>query len=204
MGSAYAHFQFPDGSWAFKYYTRSDDSQVMTHCINGTGTVDPIGVMLYAYGEYSRMFDQHLIPETSYEDNPVGGKQWLCGYDWSGAHWAQESSEKHGAPFTCARYHFRLWWAPHAHEAIQDKYSVISPHHENCPSHDPDLSWESASIDVVNQMCTTTYGGTCVGDGGNHHSAWWAWYYRDAPFDHRGFWQDGYMDRLGGLHDNVY
>jgi hypothetical protein len=82
------------------------------------------------------------------------------------------------------------------HGDILDKFSVISPHHESCPSHTPDQSWESAATDLVMQMCTTQYGGNCVGNG--HHSAWWDWYYRDAPF----FFRDQFQN--GGLHDNAY
>jgi hypothetical protein len=64
---------------------------------------------------------------------------------------------------------------------------VLSPHHEDWSGHDPDEDWELWSAHVVNEI------GAC-------HWHEWDAFYRFPAFHWRGFWQNGYVDRVDGTH----
>jgi hypothetical protein len=69
--SAQAHLQLPTGTWTWRYYTRGQGSGQEGHCENNTGKVDPTNIIIYQYGEWSRI-NGHLNDETHWSYwNPV-------------------------------------------------------------------------------------------------------------------------------------
>jgi hypothetical protein len=192
--AASAHI-FINGTWSYKYFTRSNNDQANANCNNNSnweaGAVDPVSVILYQYGEYQRIFS-HLEAETDFGPQRFGSDQVICATNdttsyFTHAYWDDQTG--HGNLGT--RAHFRLWFAPHGHGANVDKWSIITPHHESCCSHNPDEDWEVWEDHVAGEMA-------------GHHNIYWDHFYHRPSGSWRGFWQDGLVTRIGGLHDGAY
>jgi hypothetical protein len=88
----------------------------------------------------------------------------------------------------------------HAHDELNawDKWSVMTPHHENFSfgsGHEIDEDWENWELHLATEV--ETYSGYC-------HNVWYHEYYRYPGGLWRNFYQNGYMTRVGGLHCGGY
>lgn len=189
--SASAHLRLSNGVWTYRVFSKADDAQAYTHCQNGTGSVDPMSIIIYQYGEYSRI-DSHILDETNYYDRLFASDQIMCGTNDGSTYFTHVSwrEDRANGPIW-SRSHYRHWYAPHGHSSIVDKWSALTPHHESGDSHEPDESWEKWEQDLVNQMSP------------EHND------YRDAYCRYQSgnwrlhFW-NGCVSRIGGLHNGQY
>jgi hypothetical protein len=194
--SAWAHLQLGDGTWTWRYYTRSAGSGADANCENNTGKVDPLNIITYQYGEASRMFD-HINGETDWYNVSYGSDQVICA-STDGSSWRTQGDHDqavgHGPdPFTGDQAHYRLFPAGHVHDANSAKFSVADFHHEDYGGsfHAPDESWEKWENHVANEIST-------------HHNVYADYYFRVNHTSWRGFADNGYTTRIGGLHDGNY
>lgn len=139
----------------------------------------------------------HLSNETHFGPQWLGSAQDICANNnpesdaWHG-HDMVDQQTGHGNYGT--RAHFRMWYAVHSHSIVEDKWSVIEPHHEAlvcCPDHQPDEDWELWEWHVENEI-------------GANHNHWPDYWYRWPAGNFRGFFQTGYVTRVGGLHNGNY
>jgi hypothetical protein len=188
---ARAH-QTVNGVWTYRYYTRSDNSDAYWDCNAGSlpGAVDPLNIIGYRYGEGLRMHD-HLRVETDYGDTSIGSNQVTCvtvdgeGY-WTNLMFGDQSNNTFWY-----RGHFRSFTAGHSHDDIEFKWSVFDVHHEGCCEHDPNADWEDMETDLGTQMS-------------GPHNIYWDEYVRVANGFWRGWWDNGAVTRIGGLHYGGY
>ncbi len=202
VSSTSAHLQLSSGVWSWRYYSHVHPA---TDCYDGhIGRIDPTSIIFYQYGEYSRIDRYHVEPETDwgyfpdFEHDP----QDICGTT-DGSNYSPliefQEQQGHGCLDHCLeRAHIREWWAPHAHGALVDKWSVATPHHERvvvcgylCYTHEIDENWETWEYHFASQM-------------GSHHLIYIDYYYRTVSGYWRGWYDSGSITRVGGLHDGVY
>jgi hypothetical protein len=192
---ALAHLKI-DGTWSYRYYSREPGSGALTRCQNNTGKVDPINLIFYQYGEYNRI-DDHIRNETHLGNFSGHSPQVLCqtdnGSTW-GTHGEFNEQQGHGCLTHCLeRAHMRLWFAPHGHPSNVDKWTVAGVHHEEVQnfSHVIDEDWETWETHIASEMY-------------DHHNVYWYAYSRASAGFYRGWYDDGYVTRIGGLHDGGY
>jgi hypothetical protein len=67
-----------------------------------------------------------------------------------------DDQESHGSYLNTVRAHFRIWYAPHGHSSVVDKWSTIDAHHERvalCTCiHKIDEDWETWEYHVASEM----------------------------------------------------
>jgi hypothetical protein len=201
--AAQAHILHSNGSWTYRYLTRTSQSG----CSSGSTGSDPLNVLFWQYGEGNRM-NSHAEADThwGFYSGPRDS-QWICGdsdaYPGNytvNDHTNFDDQEGHGGLYcTClVRAHFRIFYAPHGHDSIVDKWSTIDVHHEHdtwsgtLPSHYIDEDWEKWE-----QHIGSEFGGA----GHNYIHDYWA---RQGGQYLQGYWDDGYITRVGGLHNGTY
>jgi len=201
---AQAHIIHSNGVWTYRYLTRSN----LSDCGGGSGGSDPLNVLFWQYGEGQRM-NGHVADDTHwghYSGWVPRANQWICGDSDSAignytVNTAQsfDDQEGHGG-WSCAclvRAHLRLWYAPHGHGALVDKWTTIDAHHEHIDSsastgltHHIDEDWETWEFHIGSEFT-----------GHNFYYDYWA---RQAGQYLQGFYDDGSITRVGGLHNGVY
>ena len=199
-----AHIVRGDGSWTYRYLTRTDPS----NCAGGSGGSDPLNVLFWQYGEGGRM-DSHAEADThwGFYSGPRDS-QWICGDSDSspGDYTANErqnfdDQEGHGGLYCVClvRAHFRIWYAPHGHGELVDKWSTIDVHHERLAwssstllTHHIDEDWETWEQHIASEL---------AGAGHNYWHDYWA---RAGGQYRQGFYDDGFITRVGGLHNGSY
>lgn len=191
-GAAQAHFRENDGTWTYRYHTRTDNNDAKQHCDNNTGKVDPLNIIFYKWGEWSRMFD-HVNGETHWFNFTIGGSgqvlcQRLSGYAVVVP--MREQAQGHG--FEGTRAHYRIFPSGHGHEE-QFRWSTIDVHHEECCGHAIDENWETWENHLAHEMDVD------VNNSGKHN-VWHDYYYRAAAAYFRGWYDNGYVTRVGGDH----
>jgi hypothetical protein len=200
-GQAGAHLIHPSGVWTYRYLSRGSDKP-LTYCSTGAFGVDPLNVLIYQYGEANRM-NGHLADETHwshYEGWAPRDHQIVCGDsdELEGDYTVNienqfDDLEGHGSWSSQTRAHFRIWFAPHGHTQHVNKWSTLDVHHERrvcCWSHTIDEPWD-----------TWEYHATTETDG---HNLWIDYYWRVGGQPIQGFYDNGYITRLGGMHNGVY
>jgi hypothetical protein len=134
--------------------------RLLSDCGGGSGGSDPLNVLFWQYGEGQPM-NGHVADDTHwghYSGWVPRANQWICG-DSDGAignytvNTAQsfDDQEGHGGwSCTCGVHaHLRLWYAPHGHSAIVDKWTTIDAsraHRLECRdrlTHHIDEDWET-------------------------------------------------------------
>jgi hypothetical protein len=195
--TAHAHLILDGGTWSFRYFSRSDDNPDY-YCNAGTGLVDPIQLVNYQYGELNRMYD-HIRAESDFGDpSGVWGSQYICATLSPPSYYVQahyRDQTGHGGAAT--RGHMRMWFNTHGHDWVNE-WSVMTPHHEDFTwgdGHVIDEDWENWELHVATEV--EIYSGYC-------HNVYYHAYYRYPGGLHRGFYQNGYMTRIGGLHCGGY
>jgi hypothetical protein len=131
--------------------------------------------------------------------------QWICGDSDSAVgnytvndYQNFDDQEGHGSwDCTClVRAHFRIWYAPHSHSNIIDKWSTIDVHHEHVEAsasiHYIDEDWETWEYHIGSEFGAA---------GHNFYYDYWA---RQGGQYLQGFYDDGYITRVGGLHNGSY
>jgi hypothetical protein len=200
---ASAHIIHSDGTWTYRYLTRSNVSD----CGGGSGGSDPLNVLFWQYGEGSRM-NSHADADTDWGFYPSfvpRDYQWICGDSDSAVgnytvndYQNFDDQEGHGSwDCTClVRAHFRIWYAPHSHSNIIDKWSTIDVHHEHVEAsasiHYIDEDWETWEYHIGSEFGAA---------GHNFYYDYWA---RQGGQYLQGFYDDGYITRVGGLHNGSY
>jgi hypothetical protein len=199
-----AHLMHNDGSWTYRYLTRTSQG----NCGSGSGGSDPLNVVFFQYGEGGRM-DSHAEADThwGFYTGPKDS-QWICG-DSDGSpgnytvndHTNFDDQEGHGGIYCLClvRAHFRIWYAPHSHSETVNKWSTIDVHHEHVAwssstvlTHHIDEDWETWEQHIGSEL------------GGAGHNYWHDYYARLGGQYLQGFWDDGYITRVGGLHNGSY
>jgi hypothetical protein len=189
---ASAHLTYTQSLWTYRYYTRgAGDPQCN---VDSHNLLDPLNIVTYQYGEAARMFD-HIMNETDWYNVSYGSDQVICwttgsGYGTQGDY---DQAVGHGPnPATGDQAHFRLFPAGHVHPNIVDKFSVADFHHEDYGGsfHNPDEDWEVWEEHVAGEM-----------DG---HNIYHDYYYRVTHSYWRGWADNGYTTRIGGLHNGGY
>lgn len=197
---ASAHLIHSNGVWTYRYLTRPNAAD----CAGGSGGSDPLNVVMYQYGEGNRM-NSHAEAETDwgfYSGAIPRDNQHICGDSDSaiGNYTISEplnfdDQEGHGSYYNSVRAHFRIWYAPHSHSSVVDKWSTIDAHHESYVAstdiHNIDESWETWETHFGNEMAT-------------HHNFYSNYYARQGGQNLQGFYDNGMITRVGGLHDGVY
>jgi hypothetical protein len=203
---ASAHLIHSNGVWSYRYLTRSNQSD----CGGGSGGSDPLNVLFWQYGEGNRM-NSHAEADTHwgyYAGWVFRTNQWICGdSDSAIGNYAVndlqsfDDQEGHGS-YDCicgVRAHFRIWYAPHGHSANVDKWSIIDAHHEHIDSssstvltHHIDQDWETWEAHIGSEFGSA---------GHNYYSDYWA---RQGGQYLQGFYDDGLVTRVGGLHNGAY
>jgi len=205
--AAQAHIIHSNGTWSYKYMTRGSSSD----CGGSGGKEDPLNVLFWQYGEGNRM-NSHMEADTDlgfYSAPGVVRKdQWICGDSDSavGNYTVNvrdnfDDQQGHGGIYcTCrVRAHARIFYAPHSHTGTTDKWSIIDAHHAEtvfCSStalcHKIDEDWETWEIHI---------GAEFGSSGHNFYYDYWA---RQGNQMIKGFFDDGFITRVGGLHNGVY
>jgi hypothetical protein len=203
---AAAHILHSNGTWTYRYLTRTN----LSDCGGGTGGSDPLNVLFWQYGEGQRM-NGHADSDTHwghYSGAVPRANQWICGDSDSAIgnytvndQQSFDDQEGHGG-WSCicgVRAHFRIWYAPHGHGALVDKWSTIDSHHEHIDvststvlTHHIDEDWETWEYHIGSEF------------GGAGHNFYYDYWARQGGQYLQGFWDDGYITRVGGLHNGVY
>ncbi len=180
-----------------------------TQCNDGhPNRLDPLNTIFFQYGQGDRIYS-HVSDETHWGGfyNFWHKDQDICGTT-DGVNYSPsadfDEQEAHGCieyPWCASsRAHLRLWYAPHPHYDIVTKWSVTAVHHEllvrpcdwTClPDHQIDEDWEKWEAHLAGEMAT-------------HHNIYPNYYFRSAPFNPQGFYDNGRSTRIGGLHDGSY
>ena len=67
-----------------------------------------------------------------------------------------DDQEGHGSFYNGFRAHFRIWYAPHSHSSVVDKWSTIDAHHEKtciCTKvHVIDEDWETWEYHIGSEL----------------------------------------------------
>jgi hypothetical protein len=202
--AAQAHILHNDGSWTYRYLTRKSQS----YCGGSSGSSDPLNVLFWQYGEGGRM-NSHAEADThwGFYSGPRDS-QWICGDSNAnpGNYSVDDSTnfddqEGHGGIWCLClvRAHFRIFRSPHSHENNVDKWSTIDVHHEHVTvssstvfTHYIDEDWEKWEQHIGSEF------------GGAGHNYWHDYWARQGGQYIQGFWDDGYITRVGGLHNGVY
>ncbi len=194
-----AHIYRSDGSWTYRYLTRHQNAT--SDCINGVGSIDPLNVIFYQYGDYIRI-DSHISSETHWGhfSSAFYDPQSICGStDTSPTYYDQmrnsyNEEEGHGSIATNTfRAHLRLFYAPHPHGSIVDKWSTVDAHHETlvcCFTHVIDEPWDTWEYHLAGEMPA--------------HNQFYDYYNRNAGQYLQGYWDNGWITRVGGLHNGTY
>lgn len=198
---AAAHLTHSNGLWTYRYFSRGPGN-AGNDCYWGTGSVDPLNVIFYQYGEGNRM-NGHVHNESHwhhYMGWAPRTSQMICGdSDASPGDYALniyqefDDQEGHGTWDSSVRAHLRIWYAPHGHGELVNKWSTIDAHHEErvcCWGHRPDQPWDWWEYHMLDEMVA--------------HNAYYDWYYRVGGQPVQGFWDNGYISRNGGLHWGAY
>jgi hypothetical protein len=198
---ASAHILRSDGSWTYRYLTRESPAP---NCASGSTGSDPLNVLIWQYGEGNRI-DSHLEAETHWGFYPSWvprDNQYICGDSDSapGNYTVNDQlnfddQEGHGSYLNTVRAHFRIWYAPHGHSSVVDKWSTIDAHHEKvalCTCvHKIDEDWETWEYHVSSEMASA-------------HNLYYDYWVRQGAQYLQGFYDDGAITRVGGLHNGVY
>jgi hypothetical protein len=196
-GGAQAHLKLSDGTWTWRYYTRAQGDQQDAECEGNTGKLDPTNIITINYGEWS-LINGHYNDEThwSYWNPTPASAQVICS-TMDGANWNQQvqKDDQKGHLQFDDQAHFRIFPAGHNHDDIAAKWSVLDVHHEdfNLQTHVINEDWEKWENHIVG-----------ISEMGEHHNIYADYYYRVAPGDWRGFFDNGLITRVGGLHDGNY
>jgi len=185
---AAAHLK-SDGDWTYRYHTRADDSSWNYNCVYGVGKVDPLNVLFWQFGEWSRMFDHANSHTHWYDWNILGSGQVMCisptGPPYDGKIGMHEQAQGHGID-TGPRSHYRIFPAGHTHDQDENKWSTIDVHHESFGTHAPDEDWESWENHFVGEM--------------EEHYRDPDAYCRYTNGSFRHFYDNGCVSRVGGSH----
>jgi hypothetical protein len=188
VGAANAHLTLANGTWTYRYFSFDSASS----CRNGVDGQDPLNVITYQFGVYFRIFD-HIDNETHFYEWPVGSDQYSCiTVDGSSYVTRDVWKQQIGHGNTIDQAHFRLWPAGHDHTGDQNRFSFLDAHHEDLcypQGHCIDENWEKWEDHL-----------TVIDDIWNYHTTYQDYYYRWPGTYHRGWWQNGYVTRLGGCH----
>jgi hypothetical protein len=201
---ATAHILHSNGTWTYRYLTRSSAGD----CGSGSTGSDPLNVIFFQYGEGNRM-NSHAEADTHwgfYSGPRI--KDWICGdTDGSPGNYTLndfqnfDDQEGHGGIWcVCAvRAHFRIWYAPHGHGDLVDKWSTIDAHHEHDAfstdtvfTHHIDEDWETWEYHIGSEL------------GGSGHNFFYDYWARQGGQYLQGFYDDGFITRVGGLHNGTY
>jgi hypothetical protein len=204
---AAAHILHTNGTWTYRYLTRAQQSG----CSSGSTGSDPLNVLFLQYGEGNRM-NSHAEADTHWgfysAPSFARAPQWICG-DSDGAvgnytvndRQNFDDQEGHGGIYCLCgvRAHFRIFYAPHGHDSIPDKWSTIDVHHERdawssstVVTHHIDEDWETWEYHIGSEF------------GSAGHNLYYDYWARQGGQYIQGFWDDGYITRVGGLHDGSY
>jgi hypothetical protein len=205
-GVASAHIIHTNGTWTYRYLTRHN----LSDCSGGSGGGDPLNVLFWQYGEGSRM-NSHADADTDWGFYPSfvsRSSDYICGDSDSyvGDYTVNDyldfdDQEGHGSwDCTCGvRAHFRIWYAPHSHSSDIDKWSTIDVHHEQdvwssstLVNHAIDEDWETWEYHIGSEF------------GASGHNFYYDYWARQGGQYLQGFYDDGYITRVGGLHNGVY
>lgn len=197
LEAARAHLTLTDGTWTWRYYTRTQGTGQDTQCENNTGKVDPTNIIIYQYGEWSRI-NGHLNDETHWSYwNPVPASTQVICTTTDGINYNQQvqKDDQKGHQQFDDQAHFRIFPAGHVHDATASKWSVLDVHHEdfNLSTHVINEDWEKWENHIVG-----------ITEIGAHHNIYADYYYRVPSGDFRGFFDNGLITRVGGLHDGNY
>ena len=203
VSSAKAHYVHANGTWTYRYLTRT----ASTYCGGQSGSSDPLNVLFWQYGQGNRM-DDHANADTHwgyYSGLVPRDHQWICGDTDSAIgdytkieHQDFDDQEGHGGwACTCGvRAHFRIFMNPHTHDLTKDMWSTIDVHHEkdvfNSNVHQIDEDWETWEYHIGSEFGAA---------GHNFYYDYWA---RQGAQYIQGFFDDGYITRVGGLHNGAY
>ena len=201
----YAHLIRSGGVWSYRYLSREggDAYAAAVNCYYGTGSVDPLNIVFYQYGEGNRIYS-HVRDET-HLDNYSGviprSNQWICGdADYAPGSYSNsvaqnwDDQDGHGTSTGSVRAHARFWYATHSHSTATENWSTIDAHHETmvcCPGHNIDEPWDTWEYHFAGEM-------------GVAHNVWYDNYVRVAGQSIQGFWDNGMITRVGGLHNGGY
>jgi hypothetical protein len=198
---AAGHLVHSNGVWTYRYLTRGTGN-AGNDCYYGAGAVDPLNVIFYQYGEGTRM-NSHVQDETHWHHyagwaprshQVICGDMDCCPGDYSLNIFQEfDDQEGHGSWDSETRAHLRLWYAPHGHSELANKWSTIDAHHERlvcCWGHDIDEPWDRWEYHVGNELVA--------------HNHWYDYYYRVGGQPISGYWDNGYITRVGGLHWGSY
>lgn len=196
-----AHLIHSNGVWTYRYLTRRQAAD----CARPSGGSDPLNVVMYQYGEGERM-NRHAARETDwgfYNGHVPRVAQWICGDSDSaiGNYTVYErkdfdDQEGHGAWYYIVRAHFRIWQAPHSHPDAVGTWSTIDVHHEKLVvstdiNHKIDEPWDTWEAHFGSEMSV-------------HHNLYSDYYVHQGGQNLQGFYDDGMITRVGGLHDGKY
>jgi hypothetical protein len=197
---AAGHILHNGGTWTYRYLTREH----IEDCGGGTGGSDPFNVLYYQYGEGNRI-NGHIESETHWGFYPgwvLRSHDYICGdSDTALGNYRINDSldfddqEGHGSYHDTVRAHFRIWYAPHGHGALVDKWSTIDVHHEkvilSVHIHQIDEDWETWEYHISSEMAGA-------------HNFYYDYWARQGSQYIKGFFDDGGITRVGGLHNGGY
>ena len=190
---ASGHIRRSDGSWVYRYYTHDSGNP---QCGLEGGAIDPLNIIYYQYGEALRIND-HSNAETDWYGDSNRQDQVMCvnpsGTGWSTSQGAAEE-QGHGCLPCPTRAHLRIFPAGHLHLDLWDKWSTADVHHEAlgcCPSHYIDEDWELWENHYASEMAPA-------------HNIYPDTYDRLAAGYWRGYFDNGDVTRVGGLHNGTY
>jgi hypothetical protein len=195
--AASPHLVHTNGTWTYRYYDR-DPATSFIDCASGSNPIDPMNLVFWQYGEYSRI-NSHIETETHLGFFTGHSPHDMCATnDGGSSYWGHDEFDEqqgHGCLTHCSgRAHMRLWYAPHSHGANVDKWTAAGVHHEEvvcCFSHEIDEDWETWEDHIASEMYA-------------HHNIYWDAYFRGTAGYYRGWYDDGFATRVGGLHDGQY
>ena len=101
------------------------------------------------------------------------------------------ASQSGSGTFTGPKKHYRIWAGTHDHTSNVDRFSFLTPHKDGFYDHSPSEDWEVMKDDLSTQMTP-------------EHIRYADAYYRYGWGDWRTKFWNGYMDRVGGLHNGNY
>jgi hypothetical protein len=203
---AEAHLTHTNGTWTIRYLTRTN----LSDCAGGSGGSDPLNIIFWQYGEGNRM-NTHIDQDTHWGFYPgfvPRANQWICGDSDAAVgdytvndQQSFDDQEGHGS-YDClcgVRAHLRIWYAPHSHSANIDKWSAIDVHHEHI-----DTSWQTGLTHHIDEDWETWeyHIGSEFGQAG--HNFYYDNWVRQSGQYLQGFYDDGIVSRVGGLHNGIY
>jgi hypothetical protein len=138
------------------------------------------------------MFD-HINKETDWFNVSYGSDQVICATTDGSSYHTEGDYDQAIAHYDPpdAQAHYRLFRAGHLHADIVDKISVADFHHEDGVPHEIDEDWEKWENHVAAEMSA-------------NHNIYSDYYFRVNHDYYRGFRDNGYVTRIGGLHNGDY